>query len=123
MPGLAEGRSSSAAVALNGKLYVVSGYIGPDLYSTSTVECYDSAQNKWQFVANVNIARNTHRCCVINGDIYAVGGLHTNSLEDTTTIEKYDVQKNKWEIVSVSVHFIVYNNYNNTQRFFFQGSI
>lgn len=97
MAKLQQKRSHTDAISFGGKIYVVGGY---NSNSLATVESYDPSKKIWNTVANLNVPRFNHRCCVSKGAIYAIGGCGNSLTELLASIEKYDVQLDKWTIVS-----------------------
>lgn len=108
-------RSFAAATVLGEKIYVVGGYDGES--DMRSVECYDQNTDKWTNVADLNVARCSHRCCTVRGYIYAVCGIPFSNYR--STIEKYDEQINQWKIVSyfLSLCIRIINYYNNNDLY------
>jgi hypothetical protein len=61
-------RTSPAAAAVNGTLYVIGGD------GTGSVEAYDAVANSWSMKASMPDGGGSHEAAALNGLIYAVGG-------------------------------------------------
>ena len=101
-------RAKFAAVNCNGVMYAVGGskcdYLSG--LNLKTVEKYNFDSNRWEYVANMNIARYGHAACVLRGKIYVVGGDGTDG-KAVYEIECYDPEINNWSIVgSVTNHLV-----------------
>ena len=100
-------RSAFAAVNCKGYIYAVGGcegsYHSEILKST---EIYNRLANRWEYVANMNIARCKHASCVLRGKIYVVGGVGTDG-EPVKEVECYDPVIDNWSIVgSVTANLV-----------------
>ncbi len=79
---------AGAAVASNGKLYVIGGGYGAD-----KVEEYDPATNTWQARAEMPTPRSALGVVALNDKIYAVGGGDGNAMH---VVEEYDPMTDTW---------------------------
>ena len=88
-----------AAVNCGGVVFAIGGRSGED-YSTTlkTVEKYDSLENKWKYVSDMNFKRRGHAACVLRNKIYVVGGVDADG-NPVTQIECYDPTCDTWSIV------------------------
>ena len=92
-------RYSLAAVNCDGVVYAIGGRFGNDISTTlKTVEKYESSENNWKFVSDMNFERSAHAACVLRNKIYVVGGLDADG-KVVTQIECYDPTYNTWSIV------------------------
>jgi N-acetylneuraminic acid mutarotase len=85
-------RSSAAAAALNGLLYVAGGYDDDD-GELRTVERYDPVSNTWEAVASMTSNRYLHQLVALGGFLYAIGGFGRKA---GATAERYDPATNTW---------------------------
>lgn len=88
-------RSSSGSAVVNGKLYVIGGFLGTPNQDTQVVEEYDPSTDSWTTKAPMPTARAGFGVAVINNKIYCVGGSQLNS-NRLTTNEMYDPVSNTW---------------------------
>ena len=91
-------RGFSAGVELDGKIYVIGGYIGGDYNATNTVLVYDPQTGTYDNSMPdlpVPLARTT--ATVIDGKIYVTGG-HSYDMGDNArnNLFVYDPQYNLW---------------------------
>ena len=94
-------RAAAAVAALDGRLYVVSGFDGSD--TTDAVEAYDPATDSWTSRASIPTARTAAGAAAISGKLYVFGGCGRNSegnhdcrVGTTNAMEVYDPQKDTW---------------------------
>ena len=97
-----------AAVNCNGVVYANGGQSDKENSTTlKNVEKYDSAQNQWKYVGDMNVARCAHVACVMCGKIYVVGGIDADR-HIIKEIECYDPVNDTWSIVrntiDISIH-------------------
>jgi N-acetylneuraminic acid mutarotase len=78
-------RSSAAAAAIDGKLYVVGG--GSNVGIFDTLEVYDPATDTWTTETPMPTARAALAATAIDGQLYAVGGV--NASGDLSTLEVF----------------------------------
>ena len=101
---LQRGSCFSAAVALQGQVYVLGGiHHGSDGTTVSArVSRYNPAVDKWYPVTSMNRARQGSCAVVLDGDILAIGGRGVN---DTflSTVERYEPQQDRWILVDSMV--------------------
>ena len=62
---------------------------------TNEIYCYDPLLNKWEKVANMEIARCHFVSGSVDGRLYAIGGIGSNS-GALTSWETYDSEANEW---------------------------
>ena len=92
-----------AAVNCNEVVYAIGGQSGKENSTRlKSVEKYNSAQNQWIYVSDMNIARCAHAACVMRGKIYVVGGLD-NDGNVVNEIECYDPVHDVWSIVGNAI--------------------
>ncbi len=80
-----------AAVAVNGKIYVIGGYDGGTVLNAN--EEYDPVANSWSTKAAMPTPRYALAAAAVNGKIYAVGGYDGSYFN---TNEEYDPVANSW---------------------------
>lgn len=96
-------RSEVAAAELDGKIYVVGGFVGNGS-ATATVEVYDPAKNTWVSVASLPATRHHTVAVGLGGKLYVVGGFETSFQDPTTTTFVYDPASDSWtEAASMTV--------------------
>lgn len=81
---------------LNGKLYAAGGY--DSLNFLNSVERYDPIENKWEFVASMNIKRSRMALITCNSKLYAIGGY--DGISNLNSVEMYDPEADQWTIVA-----------------------
>lgn len=81
---------------LNGKLYAAGGY--DSLNFLNSVERYDPIEDKWEFVASMNIKRSRMALITCNSRLYAIGGY--DGISNLNSVEMYDPETDKWTIMS-----------------------
>ncbi len=84
----------TSAVAYNGKLYLVGGFLENKI-STDKLFIYDPNENKWTEGNPLPSPRGALTAEVINGTIYAMGGVNKDH-QPVNTNEAYDVKTNTW---------------------------
>ena len=77
-----------------------------DQSTLKSVEIYNSEEDKWSYVSDMNIERRGHSACVLQNKIYVVGGVNTNDFA-VKEIECYDIATNKWSIIGETVDELV----------------
>jgi N-acetylneuraminic acid mutarotase len=97
MAPMSTARDDSAAVVVDGKLYVMGGY-DAEIVSLSSVERYDPAKNAWEAVAPMSTVRFALVAAVVDGKLYVMGGYDDD--ESLSSVERYDPAKNAWEAVA-----------------------
>ena len=95
------GSCFSAAVTLQGQVYVLGG-IQHEVDGTTVsarVSRYNPAVDKWYPVTSMNCARQGLCAVVLDGTILAIGGC---DVDDTflSTVERYDPQQDHWILVN-----------------------
>jgi len=101
LPPIAGGkRQEHAVAALDGKIYVVGGFITPPGTSvpviTDAVEAYDVANRVWETVAPLPL--EIHHVAVVpsGGKLYSIGGLQTIGFTPIDTLYEYDPVEDEW---------------------------
>ena len=101
---LQRGSCFSAAVALQGQVYVLGGiHHGSDGTTVSArVNRYNPAVDKWYPVTSMNCARQGLCAVVLDGTILAIGG---RGVDDNflSTVERYEPQEDRWILVNSMV--------------------
>jgi N-acetylneuraminic acid mutarotase len=97
MPAIA---SHAGAVALNGKIYVVGGFLASvHLAAIDRVFSYEPATDKWTPLAPLSAPRGAPGVVVLDGKIHAIGG-RDPQLRTVSTHEVYDPATNKWTMAA-----------------------
>ncbi|GMT19927.1 hypothetical protein PFISCL1PPCAC_11224, partial [Pristionchus fissidentatus] len=92
VPDMTRNRGAGASCVLDGKIYVIGGHDGQQIWSNG--ECYDPATNKWELIASMKHRRCRFGVAAMNGKIWAVGGYDgAGFLKD---VESYDPATNIW---------------------------
>eukprot|EP00117_Sycon_ciliatum_P027820 scpid21003/ scgid22509/ Kelch-like protein diablo len=99
VPPLYIARSGLSVAIIKDKLYAIGGHVpgklGPEGNGyLNSVECYDPATRKWEFVAEMKHARRYVAVTALNDKLYAIGGCNAKEVLDVT--ESYDPVTNKW---------------------------
>ncbi len=90
----------SAAAAVDGEIYVIGGYPGPDQW-TSSVQVYDPAGDSWDTAADMPTSRGGLGVSVVDGLIYAVGGWPGSRIPFATeALEIYDPATDTWTVAA-----------------------
>lgn len=92
---LATARSSAAAAVLNGKLYVIGGFVNPSETPTATAVVYNPATDSWSSIASLPGVRFWSVADSYNGKIYVNGGGDSSLLPIGSTVA-YDPSANSW---------------------------
>lgn len=94
------GRYDAAAIAHNGKLYVIGGC--PERAAIAcqnplnSIEEYNPLANTWTILPTVMpTPRNKLSCCIFKGKYFAIGGADSKG-DGMTTIEEYDPETGTW---------------------------
>ncbi|KAL5214127.1 hypothetical protein ABZP36_003279 [Zizania latifolia] len=98
MPGLT--KAGFGVVVLDGKLFVMAGYVvdyGKECVSDEVYQ-YDARLNRWAALAKMNDARRDFACAEVNGAIYVAGGFGSDG-DGLSSVEVYDPQENKWTLI------------------------
>ena len=85
-------RAYAAAAAVNGKIYVISGYNGAYL---STNEEYDPSTNTWSGRASMPAGIAWATAAVVNNKIYVIGGENSTGSNVSSNYE-YDPASDTW---------------------------
>ena len=86
-------RSDFGAVVYNNRIYVAGGSFGDKQLSSVEMFCND----KWTYVAPMNIHRTGHVACVIGEEIYIAGG--ENRRGAVRPMEVFTPELNLWEAI------------------------
>jgi len=101
---LPRGSCFSAAVALQGQVYVLGGihHENDGTMVSARVSRYNPAVDKWYPVTSMNCARQGLCAVVLDGNILAIGG---RGVDDTflRTVERYEPQQDRWILVDSMV--------------------
>jgi N-acetylneuraminic acid mutarotase len=90
-----ETREHPAAVLLNGKIYLIGGRYGNDMFAS--VEIYDPANDTWAPGTPMNEPRSAHVALVIDNKIWVFGGeVLFPELKILNSVEIYDPESDTW---------------------------
>lgn len=90
LPNLPVDRQKPAAVAVDGKLYVISGW-GPGGVPRNTVDVYDPASNSWSTLPATNPKPTSAAGVgVANGKVYLVGGCTNSNCDEAADLVIFD---------------------------------
>jgi N-acetylneuraminic acid mutarotase len=101
LPPIAGGkRQEHAVAALDGKIYVVGGFITPPGTQvpliTDAVEAYDVATRAWETVAPLPLEIHHVAAVPSGGKLYVIGGLQTIGFTPIDTLYEYDPAEDEW---------------------------
>ncbi|MBA3471521.1 MAG: hypothetical protein H0T53_17945, partial [Herpetosiphonaceae bacterium] len=90
-------RFEALGAALNGKLYVIGGFINDAAQTSNVVEAYDLASNTWQRLADMPEAIS-HAPVIVDGStIYVLGGyVGDNPGPSSSRVWKFNTLTNSW---------------------------
>jgi hypothetical protein len=103
---LPEPVSDTAAVAIDGKIYLMGGS-GSGGHTMANVHVYDAAADSWSTPTTMPIGRRLHSAAVLNGKIYVIGGVDVgfNFLD---AVDVYDPASNTWSSAAPTPTFRVF---------------
>ena len=88
-------RVDTAAIVVDGKMYVIGGTLGKDPFTAN--EVYDPATDTWQTRAPMPRGVHHQGLATLNGKIYAFGGFtqpaHGGPIDD---VYEYDIKADAW---------------------------
>jgi N-acetylneuraminic acid mutarotase len=90
-------RFEALGAAVNGKLYVIGGFINDEAQTSNVIEAYDLASNTWQRLADMPEAIS-HAPVVVDGStIYVLGGyVGDNPGPSSNRVWKFNTLTNTW---------------------------
>ena len=100
-------RHGHAVVGLNDTFIMVSGSRKEVGHASQKVELYDTNQDEWIELQNLNEGRHYHSCCSFeNKFVFIFGGIHNQSKKYSNTIERLnfqlaDIANAKWAKISI----------------------
>jgi hypothetical protein len=94
IPPLAEPRLNAAAVAFDGKIYVLGGRDGSELLES--VEVYDPAQGRWEPAHDLREEKEGFAAVIHAGTIFLLGGFGEEG-QFLDEVEALDVGSGEWE--------------------------
>lgn len=92
LPG--NGLNAPAAVALDGKIYLIGGFGTTTNVPTGQVRTYDTSTRRWSTAASLPSARGGHGAAVLDGLIHVAGG--GNSQRTLADHSVFDPAANRW---------------------------
>ncbi|XP_065916819.1 influenza virus NS1A-binding protein homolog A-like [Dysidea avara] len=90
-----ESRCSGGIVSDGEYVYVVGGYNRTSCLDT--VEMYNKAENRWQYVSKLTTKRSRCAAVSLNGSLYALGG--SDGHRDLDSMEVYMPETDQWKMV------------------------
>ena len=79
------------------------GYDGFTKSQLKSCEFYDMHNDKWQYIADLNIQRSQSAACKLNDyEIFVFGG-YNKEKGTLDSIEKYSIKENKWEVLNIKI--------------------
>jgi N-acetylneuraminic acid mutarotase len=88
------GLNAPAAVALNGKIYLIGGFYTDTNVPSADVHVYDTTTNRWSQAAPLPAPRGGHAAVVRDGRIHVLGGGNSKSTIADHVV--FDPAKNAW---------------------------
>ena len=92
------GLNAPAAVALNGKIYLIGGFRTDTNVPTADVLAYDTAKRTWSNAAPLPAPRGGHAAIVMDGRIHVIGG--GNSKSTIADHDVFDPSTNAWRALA-----------------------
>ena len=89
-------RENSCVVAAGNHLYVCGGNLEGEYFSKA--ERFDTVENKWEEIANMQQKRTYAFGVATEGKIFLAGGLQGN-LPWSITCEMYNISANEWQLI------------------------
>jgi N-acetylneuraminic acid mutarotase len=86
--------NAPAAVALDGRIYLIGGFSGSSNAPLSTVRVYDATARTWTSAAPLPAPRGGHAAAVLDGKIHVIGGGNSESTIADHSV--YDPATNTW---------------------------
>jgi N-acetylneuraminic acid mutarotase len=94
-------RNEVAAVAVNGKIYVLGGNFPRTQYDVAVNEEYDPATDSWRTRASMPHGLNHMAAAVLNGKIYTVGGFTSDGHKGAKdSVFEYDPVTDIWRTLA-----------------------
>ena len=98
-------RSAFSTAVVDGKIYLIGGFRRENMnggpLGISTVEVYDTKNNRWQRLTDMPTPRLSSEAAVVDGKIYVVGGFSWIGIPGVdmkmlNVVEVYDPQTDTW---------------------------
>ena len=92
-------RTEVVAAAVNGKIYVIGGFVRGLTVVSAAVEEYDPATDRWRERASLPSGVHHAGIAVVNGRLYIVGGFEHSLLtiwNPLTSVYEYDPRADSW---------------------------
>jgi N-acetylneuraminic acid mutarotase len=86
-------RGAATAAVVDGKIYLIGGYVPSTGSNYATNEMYDPTTNSWQAKQPMPTPRGFINSAVLNGKIYVIAGGYPTA---TKKLEVYDPVQNSW---------------------------
>jgi N-acetylneuraminic acid mutarotase len=86
-------RTTSCAVVVNNKIYVLGGALDASLTDANDNQVYDPSTDRWEKKKPMQYARCFPFAAVVNDTIYVIGGSYNNP---SSIIESYDPVTDTW---------------------------
>lgn len=85
----------TGAAAVNGKLYILGGYVGSSFSATTSVYEYDPGANSWAAKQSMSQPRGAHAAVAFQEKIYVFGGIIGS--RPSGSAEVFDPAENTWQ--------------------------
>ena len=93
-------REDSCVVAAGNHLYVCGGRLEDDFEFLTKAERFDTVENKWEEIANMQQARGYACGVTTEGKIFVAGGREDRrSVSVLKTCEMYNISTNEWQFI------------------------
>lgn len=89
-------RAEGARAVVNGKLYIVGGFLGTSLKVTTELDVYDPVTNEWTRLPDMPVAQ-THAATAVDGNSFWILGFFKNDgVSASSLVYKYDTIVKQW---------------------------
>ncbi|XP_018787207.1 PREDICTED: kelch-like protein 5 [Bactrocera latifrons] len=95
LPPMKVARVGLCAVAVDGIIYAIGGYMSPQYIATMTAEKFDPSTGQWTSVPSMCVSRAESTAVAIDHQIYIIGGVGIDR-EELKSVECYNIKTGKW---------------------------
>ena len=92
-------KTNVCVVSADKYLYAIGGWSHPDTLTLAETSRFDTIENKWESLANIQEARYSAFGAAVNEKIFIAGGRGADS-EKLQTCEMYNVSTNEWQFIA-----------------------